>query len=109
MSSTKKIILRGSIAGQSGIHSRCRELAFSIEEIGCLLRLCEGSDCTCQTIRDLTLKLFDDIKSNIRDLQRMEKSLLRMVSGCDESMKPDCRIMNFLAEPADKRDLVLAR
>ncbi len=79
---------------------RCRELGFSLAEIRGLLALVDGGSYTCGEVKALTLEHAESVRSKISDLQRMEKILVEIASGCEGGTVPDCPIINTLLDPS---------
>lgn len=75
---------------------RCRELGFNLDEIRGLLELVDGGAYTCSEVLDQTRDHIADIRSKIRDLRKMERSLLDMASQCSGRDVPDCPIVEKL-------------
>ncbi len=77
---------------------RCRELGFSLAEIKVLLALVDGGLYTCGEIKSLTLEHAESVRSKISYMQRMEKMLVEIASGCEGGTVPDCPIIDALLE-----------
>ena len=77
---------------------RSRELGFSMAEIRELLALVDGGSYTCGEIKALTLDHARSVRSKITDLQRMEKMLVEIASGCAGGTVPDCPIIDALLD-----------
>jgi MerR family mercuric resistance operon transcriptional regulator len=77
---------------------RSRELGFSMAEIRELLALVDGGSYTCGEIKALTLDHAQSVRSKITDLQRMEKMLVEIASGCAGGTVPDCPIIDALLD-----------
>ena len=77
---------------------RARELGFSLDQIGQLLRLRQGGGSVCAEARALTLTHLDDIGRKITDLARLEQALRSMVARCDETGARRCPIIDTLFE-----------
>ncbi len=77
---------------------RSRELGFSMAEIRELLALVDGGSYTCGEIKALTLNHAQSVRSKITDLQRMEKMLVEIASGCAGGTVPDCPIIDALLD-----------
>ncbi len=77
---------------------RSRELGFSMAEIRELLALVDGGSYTCGEIKTLTLDHAQSVRSKITDLQRMEKMLVEIASGCAGGTVPDCPIIDALLD-----------
>ncbi len=77
---------------------RSRELGFSIADIRGLLALVDETSYTCGEVKALTLKHAESVRSKIFDLQRMEKMLVEIASGCEGGTVPDCPIIDTLLD-----------
>lgn len=77
---------------------RSRELGFSLAEIRDLLAVVDGGSYTCGEIKALTLEHAESVRSKISDLQRMEKMLVEIASGCEGGTVPDCPIIDALLD-----------
>ncbi len=75
---------------------RCRELGFTIEELRELLELVEGGDYSCAEILETTRAHLARIRSKIKDLEKMEKTLKTISAQCSGTDVPDCPIIESL-------------
>ena len=75
---------------------RSRELGFSISEIRELLQMVDSQNYTCSQIRDITKKQLENVKSKVRDLQKIEGILSKMVAECSDGAVPNCPIIDTL-------------
>lgn len=74
---------------------RAQELGFSLREIKELLAL--RSDSSCADVRERADAKMNDIEQKIRDLQRMKKSLSRLLGKCPgRGPSSACPIMDCL-------------
>ena len=67
-------------------------------EIRGLLALVDGRSYTCGEVKALTLEHAESVRSKISDLQRMERMLVEIASGCEGGTVPDCPIIDALLE-----------
>ncbi len=81
---------------------RSRELGFSIADIRGLLALVDGRSYTCGEVKALTLEHAESVRRKIFDLQRMEKMLVEIASGCEGGTVPDCPIIDTLLDLSAK-------
>jgi len=79
--------------------TRGRDLGFSIEEIRSLLRLSEDAALSCADVDELARQHLDDVRTKIRDLQRMAKELERTITRCHGGNRGDCVILDALRHP----------
>ena len=76
---------------------RSQSLGFTLTEIASLLRLEDVHDKS--GIRDITNHHLQDIKKKIADLQRMKKTLSKLVHECEATMQDEpCPIIASLTE-----------
>ena len=57
-----------------------------------------GGSYTCGEIKALTLEHAESVRSKSSDLQRMEKMLVEIASGCEGGTVPDCPIIDALLD-----------
>lgn len=77
---------------------RCRELGFSMAEIGQLLSLVDGDQVSCERVRDIADLHLLDIRSKIADLRKMERTLRDLSSQCSGDDVPQCPIIEVLQQ-----------
>ncbi len=75
---------------------RSRELGFSVQEIRELLSIVDGQQVSCERVKHLADSHLKDIRSKIRDLQRMEKTLGKLSRQCSGNDVPECPIIEAL-------------
>ena len=79
---------------------RCREFDFSIEQVRMLVSLLDDPKSSCMDARDLAAKHLEDVRSKMRELKALERSLVSFVNACDTSCVggpgPDCVILGDL-------------
>ena len=82
---------------------RAKELGFSLKEIAELLRLESNAGATPADIRNHAEAKLEDLEDRIRALQRMRRSLRKLVDSCPRhGPLSDCSILRALA-PDEKR------
>lgn len=81
-----------------GFILRARELGFSVEEIRSLLSLSDSHQYTCGDVLTLTERHLEDIRTKIRDLSRLERTLADMSARCDGGDVPQCPVMDALLD-----------
>lgn len=79
---------------------RARGLGFSMEEIGRLLSLWRHQRRTSSEVKRLALKHLAELDSKIEELQSMRDALSELVEHCHGDGRPECPILNDLAEPS---------
>lgn len=75
---------------------RSRELGFSLDEIRTLLRLGGPERATCREVRGVAAHHLEDVRSKLRDLQKLERVLAATVSRCSGRTVPDCPVLEIL-------------
>lgn len=78
---------------------RCRQLGFSMRDIGNLLELVDEHDYTCADVRDMTLDHAEVVHAKIADLRRLEAALRSIAAKCTGSKVPECPIIDALLDP----------
>ena len=79
---------------------RAQELGFSLEEIGTLLELQDGTD--RRSIRRIAAKRLDETRRRIADLQRIEHVLQHLLHECEGHGKaPRCPIIAAIADDTE--------
>lgn len=75
---------------------RAQALGFTLEEIGTLLALEDGTD--RRSVRRIALARLTEIRSRIADLKRMERALKHLMHECEtDSRSPRCPIIAAIA------------
>ncbi|WP_337267192.1 Cu(I)-responsive transcriptional regulator [Oryzifoliimicrobium ureilyticus] len=77
---------------------RSRDLGFTIEECRQLLALYEDKSRASADVRDLATARLSDIDAKIRSLTELRKTLEKLVHACHGNARPDCPILEELAE-----------
>ncbi|HYM01880.1 MAG TPA: Cu(I)-responsive transcriptional regulator [Stellaceae bacterium] len=75
-----------------------RTLGFSIEEVGALVALWRDKRRASADVRRLAAGHLDDIDTRITELRRMRHALQGLVDRCHGNERPECPILNELAE-----------
>ncbi|WJW76380.1 MerR family transcriptional regulator [Thiohalobacter sp. IOR34] len=73
---------------------RAQQLGFSLREIGELLQLGEGH---CAGVRERAAAKRAQIQDQIRDLQRLQATLERLIDSCHETPGTPCPIVQALS------------
>ena len=75
---------------------QAKELGFSLKEIGELLSI--KSDAKCSAVKQLAQEKLGDIESKIKMLQRMRKSLKKLINVCPgQAPISDCPILEAIS------------
>ena len=82
---------------------RARNLGFSIEQISQLLTLWQDRDRSSATVKQLARQHLQELEEKIAGLQAMHKSLSELASCCMGNERPDCPILERLADTEDAR------
>lgn len=72
-----------ALADRIGFIKRAQELGFSLDEIGQLLRLQDGTD--RRAIRRISSQRLAQIETKLADLKRMQRVLKHLVVACEEA------------------------
>jgi MerR family mercuric resistance operon transcriptional regulator len=83
-----------------GFILRARELGFSVEELRSLLRLADSHDYTCGDVLTLTEHHLADIRTKIKDLARLERTLADISARCEGGDMSECPVMDALLQDA---------
>jgi MerR family transcriptional regulator, copper efflux regulator len=77
---------------------QAKELGFSLKEIGELLSIKSGINTDCNAVKQLAQDKLDDVESKIKMLQRMRKSLKKLINVCPgQAPINDCPILEALS------------
>jgi Cu(I)-responsive transcriptional regulator len=79
--------------------ARARALGFSIEQCRRLLELYRDKDRASAEVRDAAKDHIAEIRSRIAELKAMERTLTALVLACRGDTRPDCPILDGLANP----------
>jgi MerR family copper efflux transcriptional regulator len=81
-----------------------RELGFSVEQIRALLGLWQDRARPSREVKALAQAHLDEIDAKLQELQAMKATLSRLVSCCHGDERPECPILDTLADsPATGR------
>ena len=76
---------------------QAKELGFSLKEIGELLSIRSVENTVCDDVKQLAQEKLDNIESKLKMLQRMRKSLKKLVDVCPEQAPLNvCPILDAL-------------
>lgn len=79
--------------------TRSRDLGFSLDEIRSLLRLESDATLSCGEIDTIAREHLADIRSKIRELNRIAQELDRTIGACSGGARGQCSILATLREP----------
>ncbi|WP_434772612.1 Cu(I)-responsive transcriptional regulator [Pseudomonas entomophila] len=80
-----------------GFIKRARDLGFSLDEVGQLLRLWQDGDRASADVKRLATQHIDDLNRRIDELVGLRDTLDRLVTSCQGDTRPDCPILEGLA------------
>jgi MerR family copper efflux transcriptional regulator len=91
--------------GQADIHTlrfikRSRDLGFSMAEIAELVTLWQNRRRASANVKRVAQKHVDDLSTRIEAMQAMQRSLLQLLNHCHGDDRPDCPILDDLAQQA---------
>lgn len=75
-----------------------RQLGFSVKEVAALVALWRDRRRASADVRRLASKHLDEIDARIAELRRMRQTLQGLVERCHGDHRPDCPILDELAE-----------
>lgn len=89
----------------SDVHSlyfirSARDFGFSVEKIMKLLTLWRDRDRASSDVKEMALAHAQGLKAKIAELQAMVKTLEHLANNCHGNDRPDCPIIESLAEQA---------
>jgi MerR family mercuric resistance operon transcriptional regulator len=79
-----------------GFIRRSRELGFAVDEIRSLLDLGAPGNASCREVREVATSHLEDIRTKIRDLAKLERTLAKTIAQCSGRSVPDCPILDIL-------------
>ncbi|MBU0602538.1 MAG: Cu(I)-responsive transcriptional regulator [Gammaproteobacteria bacterium] len=77
---------------------RARDLGFSMDEIAALLKLWENRERTSAEVKRIALAHIADLDRRIAEMSAMKDALGRLAACCHGDARPDCPILDGLAE-----------
>ena len=89
---------------ESDVHTlsfirRSRDLGFSMEEIETLLNLWNDKQRASASVKEIAQKHIAALSERIAAMQSMQRSLQTLVHSCHGDHRPDCPILDNLADP----------
>ena len=92
---------------------RCREFDFSIEQVRALVAIVHDPKSSCMDARDMAAEHLAAVRTKMRELKALERSLIAFVKSCDSSCAcgpgPECVILDDLAKPSAAERLRVRR
>ena len=79
---------------------RARELGFSMAEIGNLLELWQNRRRASADVKRIAQAHMADLDRRIAEMTSMRRTLEALVHGCQGDGRPECPILDELADPA---------
>lgn len=76
---------------------RCRDLGFSMAEIGELVGLWQNRRRTSSSVKHIAQKHLDELNVRIAAMQAMQRTLTTLVDCCHGDERPGCPILDDLA------------
>lgn len=80
---------------------RARDLGFTVEEIRQLLALWRDEERASADVKALALRHIHDLETRVEQLQGMLGTLRHLATCCEGNHRPDCPILEDLADPRD--------
>lgn len=80
---------------------RARALGFSIADCRNLMALYEDAGRTSAEVKEIAREHLAEIDRKITDLSEMRNTLSDLIASCAGDHRPDCPILESLAEPGD--------
>lgn len=77
---------------------RARSLGFSIKQIGELLALWHDRSRTSAQVRSVARAHIEELETKILELRAMANTLRKLAASCRNDKRPDCPILDDLAE-----------
>ena len=89
--------------GEADVHTlrfikRSRDLGFSMEEIGELVGLWQNRRRASASVRRIAQKHADDLQQRIAAMHEMQRTLQHLIHCCHGDERPECPILDALAE-----------
>ena len=89
---------------------RCRKFDFSIEQVRALVAIVHDPKSSCMDARDMAAEHLASVRTKVRELKALERSLIAFVKSCDSSCAggpgPECVI--WTTSPSPRRPNVTA-
>lgn len=112
-----KVVRTGSnyrVYSENDIHMlrfirRARDLGFPIEAISRLLRLWQNRSRSSSTVKAVTTEHIGALRKRIAEMEAMVRALEHLAKHCHGDQRPDCPILDDLAQPGGKGDRLKPR
>lgn len=75
---------------------RARELGFSLDEVGALLRLADDPVGSCEAAHAIACRHLAEVRAKISDLKAMARALGTVIAHCEAGNRPDCPLIESL-------------
>ena len=88
--------------GEAEVHTlrfirRARDLGFSMDEIGQLLKLWQNRRRSSAEVRRIASRHIDDLSRKLAEMEAMRRTLQHLVHCCHGDERPDCPILDELS------------
>ena len=88
--------------GEAEVHTlrfirRARDLGFSMDEIGQLLKLWQNRRRSSAEVRRIATRHIDDLSRKLAEMEAMRRTLQHLVHCCHGDERPDCPILDELS------------
>lgn len=84
-----------TLVARIGFIKRAKEIGFSLDEVGKLLRLAVTPG--CRDARDIATEKLAVVDARISDLQRVRRTLASLIAACNAGAKRACPIIDALS------------
>ncbi len=82
---------------------RTRDLGFSLEEVGTLLRLWRDRERPSREVKRLAEAHIADLERRIREMRAVRNTLRALTQHCRGDERSECPILDDLASPSSRR------
>ena len=82
---------------------RARDLGFSVEDVGSLLELWQDNKRASADVKSLAMRHIARVERKLAELEDLRRILLNLVEHCHGDDRPDCPILNDLAQGPRKQ------
>lgn len=83
---------------------RARDLGFSVEQMSELLALWRDRDRASADVKRVALHHVEELERKARELREMSKSLKHLADTCQGNARPNCPIIDDLADDAEAEE-----